>query len=61
MSSKERRAELEREFEARQAKQREEELRKEALSMWGLIEESDASEDVKHILHKMAQHIGMEQ
>lgn len=37
-----------------------EHARKEALSMWERIEESDASADVKDILHRIATHVGME-
>jgi len=33
---------------------------KENLGMWFLIDESDASEDVKFILRRIAEHIGME-
>ena len=34
--------------------------RKEALDMWNRIHESDASEDVKDILHRLARHVGLE-
>ena len=37
-----------------------EQARKEALNMWNRIDESDASEDVKDILHRLAQHVGLE-
>lgn len=37
-----------------------EHARKEALSMWERIEESDASADVKDILHRIATHVGLE-
>lgn len=52
----ERRREREAEYEARMAEQH----RKGALSMFMRIEESDASEDVKDILHRIAQHVGLE-
>lgn len=60
MSSKQRRAELEAEWEAKQASNERERARREALTMWERIEESDASPDVKDILHRMAEHLGLE-
>lgn len=60
MSSKERRAEKQREWEAQQAAANVERCRKEALTMYERINESDASEDVKDILHRIAQHVGLE-
>ncbi|XUM19782.1 hypothetical protein ACRAVF_19135 [Bradyrhizobium oligotrophicum S58] len=60
MSSKhERRTEREAQREAEQAARRAEERRKDALEMWERINESDASDDVKDILHRMAQHMGL--
>ena len=60
MSSKKRRAaneaEWQRNYEARQL----EEARKAALNMWERIEESDASDDVKEILHMLAEKAGLE-
>ena len=34
--------------------------RRDSLSMYDRIEESDASEDVKDILHRLARHVGLE-
>lgn len=60
MSSPERRKHLQeqrdREYEANRAEQ----ARKDALGMWERIEESDASADVKDILHRLAAKLGME-
>ena len=37
-----------------------EQERKAALSMWGRIEEAEASADVKEILHLLAEKVGLE-
>jgi hypothetical protein len=55
-----RRKELEQEAEYRLSLRIKEECRKEALSMWERIEEADTSADVKDILHRLAQKLGME-
>lgn len=54
MSSKERRAEKQREWEAELIHKRQEQNRKDALSMWERIEEADLSDDLKEILHRLA-------
>jgi len=54
MSSKERRKEKQLEWERELLNRDEERRRKEALSMYERIEESDASLDVKDILHRLA-------
>lgn len=54
----ERKKERQAEFEAQCEEQRLEFARKDALSMWERIEESDASEDVKDILRRLADHSG---
>lgn len=51
---------MEAEWEAKQASNERERARREALTMWERIEESDASPDVKDILHRMAEHLGLE-
>lgn len=56
----ERRAEREAAFERGRMERGKEEARKEALSMWERIEEADASADVKDILHRLAQYVGLE-
>lgn len=61
MSRPERRREKERQYEAEEEARRQEEWRKEQLSMYDRIEEADASEDVKDILHRLAQHAGLEE
>lgn len=53
MSSPARRKELAALWEKEQVAQRAEEARKDALSMWQRIDESDASADVKDILHRL--------
>lgn len=56
-----RRRELE-DIRQRESEERERERwRKNELSMFTRIEEADASEDVKDILHRMAQHMGLEE
>ena len=60
MSRPERRREREAEFEREYQARRKEEARKEALSMWGRIEEADTTPDVKDILHRLASHLGLE-
>ena len=61
MRSSKRRAEREAAFAAECEARSREETRKEALSMWERIEEADVNVDVKDILHRMAQHIGLEE
>ena len=57
MSSREqRRDEFEKQWEA----ESQERARKENLTMYDRIEESDASDDVKDILHRLALHAGLE-
>ena len=60
MSSKERKAELAAEYEKATRLREAEEFRKSKLSMWGRIEEADASDSVKEILHMLAQSVGEE-
>lgn len=60
MSSPARRAEKERE-RLRESEEREQErLRKAGRAMWQRIEESNADEEVKSILHEIASHMGLE-
>lgn len=54
------RAEWEAEQERKHQAQREEACRKAGLTMWMRIHESGASDDVKEILHMMAEKLGME-
>jgi thymidylate kinase len=61
MSNSARRKEREAEFEKEQDARRVEEARKDALTMWERIEEADANDDMKDILHRLASHIGLEQ
>jgi hypothetical protein len=56
----ERRREKELAWEKKRAELDAERQRKGALSMYGRIEESDASPDVKDILHRLAEHLGIE-
>jgi hypothetical protein len=64
MSNNKRRAEKRVEQEALLNKEyddrRKEEARKEALTMWERIEEAEANKDVKDILHRLAEKLGME-
>lgn len=60
MSSASRRVEREAQWEAEYLKRCEEEARKESLSMFDRIEESDATADVKDILRRMAEKIGFD-
>lgn len=60
MNKNQRKAERQAAFEAECEKQRQEYARKEALSMWERIEEADASEDVKDILHRICSHLVLE-
>lgn len=60
MSNSRRRAEREAEREAADLLRRREEIRREALSMWERIEESDADWRVKEILHMLAEKLGLE-
>jgi hypothetical protein len=53
MSSKERRKELKLEWEIEQEALEKEAARKEALTLYERIDESDASDDVKDILHRI--------
>ena len=43
------------------AAKRAEAVRKAALTMWERIEEADCSADVRDILHRLAEKLGMEQ
>jgi hypothetical protein len=56
MSGATRKAEKKIEFEKRQEAAYAESHRRADLSMWERIEESDASDDVKDILHRLAGH-----
>lgn len=56
----ERRREREAEWDAEDQARRAEEARKDALSMYERIEESDASSSVRDILHRMAEKLGLE-
>lgn len=56
----ERRARQEAEFNAEYEKRQREVARKAALTMWERIEEAEASDDVKDILHRIAVHVGLE-
>lgn len=60
MSSKERRAEKKAEWEREQAEREIEQRRKESLSMRERIEESGAPSSIKDILHRLAEHVGLE-
>jgi thymidylate kinase len=60
MSSPERKAQRQAEFDAEDQKRRAEDYRKEKLSMWERIEEADASEDVKDILHRITTFLVLE-
>ena len=55
-----RRAERKAKLEVESKVAREEEARKEALSLYDLIQESDASADVKLILHRITALMGVE-
>lgn len=46
--------------EAAEAVRERDRARKAALSMWSRIEETDASDDLKEILHKLAEACGLE-
>lgn len=54
MSSKERRREIEIEWEAEQGRIEKERNRKNNLSMWERIEELDVNNDLRDILHRLA-------
>lgn len=60
MSSEARRAETRIKWEAEQAASDLEQRRREARSVWLKIEEADASDDVKEILHLLADRLGLE-
>jgi predicted CopG family antitoxin len=60
MSSPARRKEKEAAWEVEYAAREAERRRKEDLDIFDRINESDASEDVKDILHRMAAHVGLE-
>jgi hypothetical protein len=60
MSSPAREREKRLQRDAEYEERRLEQARKEALSMFGRIEEAEASEDVKDILHRIARHVGLE-
>lgn len=60
MSNPARRREKQIERANQQIADEEEQRRKNSLSMWERIEESDASADVKDILHRMAEFLGLE-
>jgi acetyl-CoA carboxylase carboxyltransferase component len=60
MSSKERRAEKAREWEEEQRKADIERHRRENLTMWERIEEFVKDEELKNILHALAEHTGLE-
>jgi hypothetical protein len=60
MSRPARRKELAERYERECAAMRAEEARKDGLSMWERIEEADCSADVKDILHRLAEKLGME-
>ena len=55
----ERRREREAEYEAQDRARLTEEARKDALSMYERIEESDACSSVRDILHRMAEKLGL--
>jgi hypothetical protein len=61
MSRPERRKQLELEADERRMTEAREYDRKQALTMWERIEESNASEDIKEILHLLAEKVGLEQ
>lgn len=60
MSTYVRRAQREAEFDKECELRRLEDARKDALRMWDRIEEADASEDVKDILHRIVEQLGIE-
>ena len=60
MSSHQRRKELELELEVENRKRDAEYARRAALTIWERIEEADASEDVKEILHIIAEKLNIE-
>lgn len=60
MSSTARRREKRIELEKQPAADEIEQRRKNSLTMWERIEESDASTDVKDVLHRMAEFLGLE-
>ena len=60
MSSRERRAALAAQFEAEQRQREIEEQRRAARSMFEEIEEVANFSDVKEILHKLAEKLGLE-
>ena len=60
MSSPQRRAEMRAKYEQEEILARKEQARKDALCMYDRIAESDASSDVKDILHRLAEELGLE-
>jgi hypothetical protein len=61
MTNPRRRAELQAQRDREWDERAREQSRKDALSMFMRIEEADASEDVKDILHRLAQAAGLEE
>ena len=60
MTSPIRRKELTEQYEREAAIRRAEESRKDSLTMYERIEEADCNIDVKDILHRLAEKLGME-
>jgi hypothetical protein len=60
MSRPARRKELAERYEREDAARRAEEVRKDGLTMWERIEEADCNGDLRDILHRFAQKLGME-
>ncbi len=60
MSSKERRAEKQREREAEETILAAERQRKEALNMYWRINEAKTIDDIKDILERIREHLGLE-
>lgn len=56
----ERKAEKQAQFEKECEERRQEEYRKQCLSMYMRIEETAIDEDLKYILHKITERLGME-
>ena len=61
MSSPARRKEKQAQYDRELTDRVVEQARKDSLDMWERIEESDASADVKDILHRLAAKMGMEE
>ena len=61
MSSQRRRREIAEQMVAEAMERMEEARRKEALTMYARIEEADASDDVKDILHRIATYVRLEE